>query len=181
MCARIGKKGDDGMTIGASIRYHRKRLNLTQAQLADRVGVTAQAVSKWENDTGLPDITMAVPLARALGTTTDELLCFGERRQYFEELWMQALKQHGDNPAYLLPVAEAALKEFHYDDQFLYRAAVNCFFLGEAESDPERREALIGRAGAYAVSSIENDPEHKHAQWVWDEVQKRIPKVVADE
>jgi hypothetical protein len=116
-----------------------------------------------------------------LGTTTDELLRFGERRQYFEELWMQALKQHGDNPAYLLPVAEAALKEFHYDDQFLYRAAVNCFFLGEAESDPERREALIGRAGAYAVSSIENDPEHKHAQWVWDEVQKRIPKVVADE
>lgn len=37
------------MTIGESIRYHRKRLNLTQAELADRVGVSPQAVSKWEN------------------------------------------------------------------------------------------------------------------------------------
>ena len=57
------------MTIGQSIRYHRKRLNLTQAQLAEQLNVTAQAVSRWENDTGLPDITMAVPLARALYQT----------------------------------------------------------------------------------------------------------------
>lgn len=169
------------MTIGESIRYHRKRLNLTQAQLADRLGVTAQAVSKWENDTGLPDITMAVPLARALGTTTDELLRFGERRQYFEELWMKTMKQHGDDPEHLLPVAEAALKEFHYDSQFLYRAAVECYFLAQGESDPKCREALIGRAGTYAVSSMEMDPEHMHAQWVWDEVQKLIPKVVVEE
>lgn len=52
------------MTIGQSIRYHRKRLNLTQNQLAQLLDVTPQAVSRWENDTGLPDISMAVPLAR---------------------------------------------------------------------------------------------------------------------
>ena len=66
------------MTIGESIRYHRKRLGLTQLALAERVGVSVQAISKWETNTGLPDITMAVPLARALGTTTDELLQFGQ-------------------------------------------------------------------------------------------------------
>ena len=168
------------MTIGESIRYHRKRLNLTQAELAERVGVTAQAVSKWENDTGMPDITMAVPLARALGTTTDELLRFGERRQYFEELWMQTLEKHGENPEYLLPVAEAALKEFRYDAQFYYRAAMECYFLGMAETDPKRREELIGRAGAYAKSNMENDPEHQHARWIWDEVQKYIPHIVIE-
>ena len=93
------------MTIGESIRHHRKRLGLTQAQLAERLNVTAQAVSRWENDTGLPDITMAVPLARALGTTTDELLRFGERYQEFEDLWRKTLRAYGDDPAHLLPVA----------------------------------------------------------------------------
>ena len=98
------------MTIGESIRYHRKRLKLTQAELAGRLNVTAQAVSRWENDTGLPDITMAVPLARALGTTTDELLRFGERHQEFEALWGQTLKTYGDDPEKLLPISLAALK-----------------------------------------------------------------------
>ena len=153
------------MTIGESIRYHRKRLNLTQAELADRIGVTAQAVSKWENDTGLPDITMAVPLARALGTTTDELLRFGERRQFFEEQWKNNLRQYGDEPQHLLAVAESALKEFPWDAQFLYRAATDCLRLGEEESDPVRRESWLGRAGAYAELSIEMDPEHHTARW----------------
>ena len=72
------------MTIGESIQYHRKRLGLTQTQLAHRLHVTTQAVCSWENDIDLPDITMAVPLARALGTTTDELLRFGERYREYE-------------------------------------------------------------------------------------------------
>ena len=165
------------MTIGESIRYHRKRLMLTQAELADRVGVTVQAVSKWENNVGLPDIAMAVPLARALGTTTDELLRFGERRQYFEELWMHTLQLSHEDPEQLLAVAEAALKEFHWDAQFLYRAAIESYYLAMAQSDLTRREELIGRAGAYAVCSMEMDPDHKTAAWIWDEVQLLIPKI----
>lgn len=85
------------MTIGESIRHHRKKLNLTQAQLAERLSVTPQAVSKWESGAGLPDLSMAVPLARALGITTDELLRFGERYREFEERWKQTLQTHGEN------------------------------------------------------------------------------------
>lgn len=52
----------------------RKSLGLTQDQLAEKLGVTAQAVSKWENDQSCPDITMLPKLAAIFGTTTDALL-----------------------------------------------------------------------------------------------------------
>lgn len=61
-------------TIGGRIKYHRKRLGLTQEQLAERMGVSAQAVSKWENDLSCPDISILPQLADVFGITVDELL-----------------------------------------------------------------------------------------------------------
>jgi len=61
-------------TLGKRIVYHRKRLGLTQDQLAEKLGVTAQAVSKWENDQSCPDIAMLPKLAEIFGITTDALL-----------------------------------------------------------------------------------------------------------
>ena len=61
-------------TLGKRIIQNRKRLGLTQDKLAERLGVTAQAVSKWENDQSCPDITMLPKLAEIFGITTDELL-----------------------------------------------------------------------------------------------------------
>ncbi|MBQ4510658.1 MAG: helix-turn-helix transcriptional regulator [Clostridia bacterium] len=60
-------------SIGKIIRKIRKEKNLTQEELAEQLYVTAQAVSKWENETGLPDITQIVPLCRVLGVSADEL------------------------------------------------------------------------------------------------------------
>jgi transcriptional regulator with XRE-family HTH domain len=61
-------------TLGKRIMENRKKLGLTQDQLAEKLGVTAQAVSKWENDQSCPDITMLPKLAEIFGTTTDALL-----------------------------------------------------------------------------------------------------------
>lgn len=61
-------------TLGKRIVLHRKQLGLTQDKLAEALGVTAQAVSKWENDLSCPDITMLPKLAELFGITTDELL-----------------------------------------------------------------------------------------------------------
>ena len=61
-------------TIGKRISSNRKRLALTQEQLAEKLGVTAQAVSKWENDQSCPDITMLPRLAEIFSISTDELL-----------------------------------------------------------------------------------------------------------
>ena len=61
-------------TLGKRIVQNRKRLGLTQDALAEKLGVTAQAVSKWENDQSCPDITMLPRLAEIFRTTTDALL-----------------------------------------------------------------------------------------------------------
>ena len=61
-------------TLGKRIVQHRKRLGLTQDQLAEQLGVTAQAVSKWENDQSCPDIAMLPKLSEIFGITTDALL-----------------------------------------------------------------------------------------------------------
>ena len=60
-------------SMGTIIRRLRKERGLTQEELAELIGVTFQAVSKWENDTGMPDISQVVPLANVFGVTTDTL------------------------------------------------------------------------------------------------------------
>lgn len=61
-------------TLGKRITANRKRLGLTQDQLAEKLGITAQAVSKWENDLSCPDISILPKLADIFCITTDELL-----------------------------------------------------------------------------------------------------------
>ena len=60
--------------LGANIRNYRKNKGFTQDELASMLGVTPQAVSRWESEAGLPDVSMIVPIAQALGITTDILL-----------------------------------------------------------------------------------------------------------
>ena len=61
-------------TLGKRIVANRKRVGMTQDQLAEQLGVTAQAVSKWENDQSCPDINMIPKLSQIFGISTDELL-----------------------------------------------------------------------------------------------------------
>ncbi len=61
-------------SIGKTIKEKRIQKGLTQEELAEKMGVSPQAVSKWENDISYPDITILSSLARELGCTVDELL-----------------------------------------------------------------------------------------------------------
>lgn len=62
------------MTLGKRIAFLRKDKEFKQDELAEKLGVSAQAVSKWENDQTCPDITLLPELAKLLGVTVDELL-----------------------------------------------------------------------------------------------------------
>ena len=59
---------------GGTIKALREARNLTQAELADKIGVSSKTVSKWETAKGLPDITLLQPLAAALGVSVIELM-----------------------------------------------------------------------------------------------------------
>ena len=61
-------------SIGNRIFKFRKEKALTQEELAEKLGVSAQAVSKWEKDASCPDISLLPQLCGELGITTDELL-----------------------------------------------------------------------------------------------------------
>ena len=62
------------MKLGETILNYRQQRGLSQEKLAEQVGVSRQAVSKWEVGDASPDTDKLIPLARALGITVDELL-----------------------------------------------------------------------------------------------------------
>lgn len=64
----------DNKTTGAFISAIRKELNLNQKQLAEKLGVTDKAVSKWETGRSAPDIALLEPLAKELGVSVVEIL-----------------------------------------------------------------------------------------------------------
>ncbi|MCM3766452.1 helix-turn-helix domain-containing protein [Neobacillus niacini] len=62
------------MTLGEKIKDFRTRAGLSQEQLADKLGVSRQAVTKWENDRGIPDINNLQYLAKLFDVSIDSLV-----------------------------------------------------------------------------------------------------------
>ena len=68
----------DVMKIGAFIKSQRTEMNLTQKELAEKIGCTDKAVSRWETGKGLPDMSFIIPLSKELNVSINELL-MGEK------------------------------------------------------------------------------------------------------
>ena len=61
-------------SLGQRLQRFRKRANLTQEEVATKLNITPQAISKWENDVSAPDISLLGEIADMFGVTVDELL-----------------------------------------------------------------------------------------------------------
>lgn len=113
-------------TVGDVIRKYRKQKGLTQEEMADRLGVTAPAVNKWEKNSSLPDVALLAPIARLLGITTDELLCFRgtlsdiEIQQYLTQL--QEDLERKEFPTVLCSVQEK-IREYPNAEHLIWQAA----------------------------------------------------------
>ena len=90
------------LAIGENIRNFRKKNDLTQEALADRLGVTYQSISRWENGTTYPDLELIPAIAEVLAVTVDELLGMPqlekEKRavEAFDELRRECMKRDYD-------------------------------------------------------------------------------------
>ena len=90
------------LTIGENIRAFRKKNDLTQEALADRLGVTYQSTSRWENGTTYPDLELLPAISEILSVTVDELLGMPqiekEKRaiETYDELRRECIKKDYD-------------------------------------------------------------------------------------
>lgn len=90
------------LTIGENIRNFRKKNDLTQEALAERLGVTYQSISRWENGTTYPDLELLPAISETLAVTVDELLGIPqiekEKRalETVDELRRECMKQEYD-------------------------------------------------------------------------------------
>lgn len=162
--------------ISKQISTLRKAKGLTQNELGERVGVSFQAVSKWERGETLPDISLLPDLAKILETSIDNILLGGER----------LVEYKGKISVYAMKCGLDCLKNMgeHFGkDNLIYRAAVRGINaelntdIEDAFSDDYAFEAFLAEAiiqnlmqGMYIdVSDVKNNFKHE-----------RFKKVVLD-
>lgn len=125
------------MTLGQRIQEHRLRLGLSQAGLGEKLGVSRQAVSRWEADGAVPDTDKLIALSKLFGLTLNELL--------------QVENPPGQMPA---PVEEPAEKRPRVRWKLLLLAAA-CFLAGLA----------VGRAPDIAARLGPPEPKEWITEW----------------
>ena len=82
------------LNIGENIRRLRRGMDMTQEQLADKLGVAYQSVSRWENGTTYPDMEMLPALSSIFGVTVDELLGMEESKK--KEWIIERFREYGE-------------------------------------------------------------------------------------
>ena len=87
------------MTLAEKILHLRTQLGLSQLELAEKLGVSRQSVSKWETGQSVPDLEKLIKLADLFGISVDELVREGE--------WPQPEDQPPQPEATTVPLAEA--------------------------------------------------------------------------
>lgn len=124
--------------LGRKIKELRKSRNISQEILAEYLGVSFQAVSKWENEAGLPDVSLIPAIASFFEVSTDELFDYNrmENEKKRDAICDEAAKYRRDDPAKAERILRDGLKQFPGDDIILN----NLLYTMRA---PERSEEVI--------------------------------------
>ncbi len=159
------------MSIATVLREKRKALGLTQEQVAARLGVSAPAVNKWENDVTCPDLLLLPALARLLKTDPNTLLSYQAELTHQEA--MQLIQEIGEvaraqDVAQSFAAAEERLKEYPYCAELLQSTAtllsgkLMMSALPEAEQEPYRKKVteLYQRVAASGDTALANQANY---------------------
>ena len=147
------------MEIGKKIRQLRFKAGLTQEQLADKLGIGPQAVSKWENAAAMPDITTLPMLAEIFGVSIDDLfdLTSGQRLNRIEN----RLDTEEDLPQDVFMEYEAFLKGQIGTEENQKRATGLIAYLYW-----HRMNSYARKAARYAREAVQAAPDEKDCQWI---------------
>ena len=150
-------------TLGKKIAELRREKGITQEEMAERLGVSPQAVSKWENDTCCPDIMLLPKIAEMVGITVDELLSNEPKKEA-----MMLPQEQRKNPDDLAAGAQRDGQSDH-GEQFS-RGLFGC---GRGGSEP-------GSAAAGSGSSApESDPAGKNRRTAQGQSARAVSPIYA--
>ncbi len=153
------------MKLNEVIRTRRQTLGLTQEQLAQKLGVSAPAVNKWERNLNYPDITLLPALARTLGVDLNTLLSFqedltDEEIGTFLNRLYEVSQSGGCGAAFDL--AWDKLREYPNSDKLAYNTAgmlAGILALQPEEDSPERRQQEAEVTALYERCVRSADPQ----------------------
>lgn len=147
------------LSFGRRLKEIRKSVQLTQSDLADKLMVSVQSISKWECDNAMPDISQIVPLAAILGVTTDCLLGVGsdekaDKEKLYKEVeninkGIEKVYYRNDNSYYkCYKLYKEHIKKYPLDFEIKFLCAdslTRCVYYGEQskeEKDKFYQEAI---------------------------------------
>ncbi len=131
------------LSIGTNIKRLRQARKLTQDELANHLGVSFQAISKWERGDGYPDIIMLPALANYFGVSVDELIgtTAETRRARFNAIWREWQRNHGEGRhKENITLMRDALTEYPNDPLLLVQLSTS---LERADGTPEKKAANL--------------------------------------
>lgn len=156
------------MDIGNKIKQLRYRASLTQEQLANRLGLSPQAISKWENSVTMPDISLLPSLAETFGTSIDELFDLTTEQKYRrienrmavqDDLEPDLFREYEDFLKRQIRIGD----DSHKATRVLAHLYHHCL------------ESYARKASAYAREAIHRLPEKKDCQWILQKAEGSAP------
>ena len=143
--------------LGRMLRELRVKNNMSQEYVAKMIGVSSQAISKWENGKSDPEIGSLIPLADLFHVSVDELLDREKRRQAWVDRMADALADADRNVR--LRFLKDAVQEFPGDRMFRYRLACEEYVQAWEETDAVKRRRQLSQAEERFASLRRESPD----------------------
>ena len=142
------------MNIGNKIKELRKQRGITQEQLANIIGVSFQAVSKWENNISLPDISILPVLASYFGVSIDELFNFNikEIEEKALAIAKESWKYRNSDWEKARNILEEGLKKYPDNDILL----INLLYVIDNDKFPDKTIEIASKRSEEHTSELQS-------------------------
>lgn len=158
------------MKINDVIRKYRKEKNMTQEEMANKLGVTAPAVNKWESGASLPDISLLAPIARLLGVSLDELLSYNEHlsdievKNIIKEIY--AMFETGSTDTVYQKIVEI-VREYPNEEKLILQLASILYGSSQVLGVKDREEYFTWIEKTFENLRLSEDEEIKNQATDW--------------